>query len=277
MSAQEAAEAVFQQGNKPLPRPTAKIGQTSSKAPEKGKKKEVAKAKIKKPAVMPPDITTPESRLKTPVKVMPVLKTELSPPVTPETSETSETSEIPKTPKKDTRATPSESEASAKEDYVTKQASTDLEHDTCSNVSCKHALTFIFQDFDAFASQFQAIVENFQSQLKTMAALRQHIGGSPPAEAAVVKGMSIVETRLLNLFPINQLTKAMIYLLKDERVGQFIRYQIIQKLYGSFPDVKPDPEVVVTKFLEFMFSKRMQVKSYAGIPELIILYSFVPF
>ncbi len=67
------------------------------------------------------------------------------------------------------------------------------------------------------------------------------------------------EVKLLELFPINQMTSEMMDLLKTDVVKQFIRLHMVQKLYGSFPDTKPDPETVLYQYLDFMFSKRFQV------------------
>ncbi len=116
-----------------------------------------------------------------------------------------------------------------------------------------------FQNFDKFLQEFRTTMESFQNQLSIMAALRPALGGSPPALTVAVHGMTPVEERLRSLFPINRLTPAMLKLLRHERVAEFVRMQLIQKLYGSYPDAKPDYEVVIKEFLDYMLSKRFQV------------------
>ena len=108
-------------------------------------------------------------------------------------------------------------------------------------------------------TSFKSTMESLQSQLSKMAALRTQLGGSPPSLSSNVHGMSIVETRLINLFPINVMTPAMLHILKDEKVAEFIRFQLIQRIYGGHPDTKVDPETLVKEFLDFLLSRRFQV------------------
>ena len=105
----------------------------------------------------------------------------------------------------------------------------------------------------------KATMESLQKQLATMSSLRPKLEASPPGKTTPVHGMAEVEMKLLNLFPINQMTPSMMHILKSYKVGEFIRLQLVQKLYGTHPDTKPDAEKVVEVFLDFMLSKRFQV------------------
>ncbi len=108
-------------------------------------------------------------------------------------------------------------------------------------------------------ASFKTSLESLHSQLAKMAELRTTLGGSPPSLRSSVHGMTVIETRLINLFPINVMTPAMLHILKDERVGEFVRLQLIQKIYGGHPDTKADPETLVKEFLDFLISRRFQV------------------
>ena len=98
-------------------------------------------------------------------------------------------------------------------------------------------------------------IDTLQAQVVDMA---KNKGKEVPNPMAV-QGMLPPEIAILQLFPIDRLTPAMGYLLKQDIVGKFVRLQLIQKMYGSYPDHKPDPETVVYNFLDFIFSKRFQV------------------
>ncbi len=96
------------------------------------------------------------------------------------------------------------------------------------------------------------------------AVTREHDGNGSNEDIHVpmvrlCRGLSKPEAKLLELFPINRMTAAMLDLLKKDVVAEFIRLQLITKMYGHLPDVKPDPETLLYQFLDFMLSKRFQV------------------
>ncbi len=67
-----------------------------------------------------------------------------------------------------------------------------------------------------------------------------------------------VEAVLYTLFPIPVYTRAIDWLLKKEPVKKYIYYQVLKKLYTDPLPSKPDWETVMTEYLDFMLTFRVQ-------------------
>ncbi len=67
-----------------------------------------------------------------------------------------------------------------------------------------------------------------------------------------------VESTLYNIFPINVYTKAVDWLLHKEPVKKYIFYQVMARIYTIAPPSKPDWETVMTEYLDYILSIRMQ-------------------
>ncbi len=67
-----------------------------------------------------------------------------------------------------------------------------------------------------------------------------------------------VETQLLRLFPIPVYTPAIDWLLKQPVVKTFIFYQMTRRQYTNIPRGKPDWEIVIADYLDFMCTIRLQ-------------------
>ena len=70
--------------------------------------------------------------------------------------------------------------------------------------------------------------------------------------------VSAVEARLYTLFPIPVYTKAIDWLLKKEPVKKYIKYEVIKKIFTDAPPSKPDWESVMSIYLDWVLSVRLQ-------------------
>lgn len=66
------------------------------------------------------------------------------------------------------------------------------------------------------------------------------------------------EANLAACFPINEYTPAVQYLLGREIVKDYVRNEMMKRLYGDSPTHRPDAEGVAYNFLDFMFTLRLQ-------------------
>ncbi len=111
--------------------------------------------------------------------------------------------------------------------------------------------------------QMQAIVQ-MQAEMK---AAGIPIPGKEPMEkyrASTVPpedtppNKSEAEFKLANVFPINTLTEPMLWLLERPVVRRFLRYEVIRKVYKATSVIKPDLELVASKFMDYVMSTRLQ-------------------
>ncbi len=72
------------------------------------------------------------------------------------------------------------------------------------------------------------------------------------------RGYTPAENKLLKLFPINVYSRAMHWLLQQQPVRDFIRYETMTRLFRGLVTFKPDMPDVMTVFLDLLVSVRLQ-------------------
>ncbi len=66
------------------------------------------------------------------------------------------------------------------------------------------------------------------------------------------------ESELDSYFPINQYTEPMDWLLKQPIVHTFFHYEVIRRVYRKHPIFKPESDVVLSSYMDYVASTRLQ-------------------
>ncbi len=69
---------------------------------------------------------------------------------------------------------------------------------------------------------------------------------------------SNIETKIKIYFPMNKYTKTMEWFLKQDIVREFMKFEVMRKVYEKNPPFKPDAEQVASKYIDYLLSPRMQ-------------------